>query len=188
MYKVISIEDKEPVTLDEAAAHVGMVSTDPGYELLAVRITAAREIAEQYTRRGLVVRTVESAFDRFPCSNNEPIGLEFSPVTSVTSVKYTDANGTEQTLDPAAYTFNTYGDQNEIYLNYGMLWPVTQTIRNAVRVRYVCGYAEPPYSVRAAILLMVGWMTENRGETATVNDIQPPAAKAVLETVKRWGC
>jgi hypothetical protein len=41
--------------------------------------------------------------------------------------------------------------------------------------------------VKAAILLMVAWMHEHRGDEMAPDDIQPPAAKALLNSVKIWG-
>jgi hypothetical protein len=38
--------------------------------------------------------------------------------------------------------------------------------------------------VKSAIRLMVAWMNEHRGDEMDPHDIQPPAAKALLDSVK----
>lgn len=187
-FKVIIPVATEPVTLAEARLQVRLTADDGTDEdaLLTAWITAARELAEQYTGRALAPQTLEGALDSFP-SCAEGFGLPMPPVTAITSIKYTDTAGVEQTLATDQYTLSTYGDSRSVTPAYGVSWPSTQAIANAVRVRFVAGYAQTPEAVRAAILLMVAWLYENRGDEMSPDDIQPPAAKALLNTVKVWG-
>jgi hypothetical protein len=207
-FKVITPVQTEPVTLDEARLQVkaidGVTEDDP---LLATWITAAREVAEHYTGRALAAQTLEAALDRFPCGSSghllgwqfgtqwetgargqhrDCIDLPMPPVASVTSIKYTDPAGVEQTLSTNQYALSTYGQSRTINPAFGVTWPATQCIPDAVRIQFVAGYAKAPRAVKSAILLMLTWFNEHRGDEMDPHDIQPPAAKALLDTVKSW--
>ncbi len=91
------------------------------------------------------------------------------------------------TVETGKYKLSTYGTARRVELAYGATWPTTRDEPEAVRVRYVAGYAVTPPAVKAALQLMVGWFNEHRGSEMDPDDIQPPAAKALLNTVKVWG-
>lgn len=197
-FKVITAVATEPVTLAEARLHlkaVAGITTEDA--LISAWITAAREVAEQYTGRALAGQTLELALDCFPEYEDDFIDLPRPPVASITHIKYTDTNGTEQTVSGTAYALSAYGESRRIAPTFGNYWPSTQDIPDAVRIRYVTGYAATghvasggfdvaPKAVKSAILLMVAWFNEHRGDEMSTDDIQPPAAKALLNTVKLW--
>lgn len=186
-YKIITAITTEPVMLAEARLQVKLTTDDSTTEdaLLTAWITAARELAEQFTGRALAPQTLEMAMDEFP-SDDDVIDLALPPVATITSVKYTDTAGVEQTIAASAYALSLYGDARRLAPTYGNYWPITQDIPDAVRILYVTGYTATPKAVKAAILLMVAWLNENRGDSMVPDDIQPPAAKALLGTVKIW--
>ncbi len=188
-YKVVTAVATEPVTLAEARLHIKSDSDTTEDSLIAIWISTARELAEHYTGRALAVQTLEMALDKFPCNKRDEfqvIKLDRPPVATITSVKYTDMDGAEQTVSSGDYALSLYGDARELAPAYGDYWPTPQCIPNAVRIRYVTGYATAPAAVKQALLLMVGWFDQNRGDTMQPDDIQPPAAKALLGTVKIW--
>jgi len=194
-FKVVTAVTTEPVLLADARLHIKADSDTSEDTLISAWITAAREIAEHYTGRALAPQTLEAALDEFPW-DDDSIELPMPPVATITSVKYTDTTGVEQTISASAYALSLYGDSRQIAPTYGNEWPSTQDIPDAVRIRYVTGYgatgagagfAACPKAVKAAILLMVAWMNENRGSEMNPDDIQPPAAKSLLNTVKLWG-
>lgn len=188
-FKVVTAVTTEPVTLAEARLHLKVNSDDTTEDtLISAWITAAREVAEQYTGRALATQTLELALDEFPDADDcsSVIELPMPPVASITSVKYTDTAGTEQTISGSAYALSLYGDSRRLAPTYGNTWPSTQDVPDAVRVRYVTGYTTTPKAVKAAILLMVGWLEQNRGEAMSTDDVQPAAAKNLLGTVKIW--
>lgn len=185
-YKVITAVSTEPVTLAEARLQIKADSDTSEDNLITGWITAVRQLAEQYTGRALAPQTLEVALDCFP-SSQERIDLPMSPVTSITSIKYTDTAGVEQTISSSAYALSLYGDARSVAPTYGNYWPSTQDVPDAVRIRYITGYAATPEVVKSALRLMIAWLNENRGSEIQPNDIQPPAAKALLNTVKVWG-
>lgn len=186
-HKVTTAVATEPVTLAQARLQIKADSDTSEDGLIGIWITAARELAEQYTRRALAPQTLEMALDSFPECEDDIIELDMPPVASITSIKYTDTTGTEQTISGSAYALSLYGQSRRVAPTFGNYWPDTQDIPDAVRIRYVTGYTTAPKAVTAAILLMVAWFNENRGDAMAPDDIQPPAAKSLLNTVKIWG-
>jgi len=187
MFKVVTPVSTEPVLLAEARLQLRLTADDSTADdaLISAWITAAREIAEHYTRVAIAPQTLEMALCEFPELDGF-IDLQMPPVVSISSIKYTDGAGVEQTISAAGYTLSAYGISRRINLAYATYWPITQDIADAVRIRYVTGYTTAPKSVKAAILLMVAWLHEHRGDEMSPDDIQPPAAKALLQTVKVW--
>lgn len=181
-FKVVTPVSAEPVTLAEGRLHLKLTVDDSTAEdsLISVWLTAAREVAEQYTGRALAPRTLEAAMDCFPAG---AFDLPMPPVTSITSIKYTDAAGVEQTLNPSTYSLSSYGESRRVAPAYNFVWPFAQDIQDAVRIRFVTGYTTVPTAVKSAMLLMLGWMFEHRGDEMSPYDIQPPAARALLDTV-----
>lgn len=114
-----------------------------------------------------------------------PIRLPYGPATSVTSVKYVDANGAEQTLASDQYTLTNAGD---LGLAYGASWPSLRGDAEGVRIRYVAGFASLPPAILSAILLMVGDLYQNRetvGEVA--GEIQMSmTVRALLAPFRVW--
>lgn len=190
MYKIVTPATVEPVTLQEAKLQCKIITDVLDVEayaedsLIESWITTARAVAEHYTGRSLAPQTLEMAFPAFP---GDCFDLDMPPVQSVTSIKYTDMNGAEQTVSSSLYLVSSYGTARRVSLTYGSEWPSTRDEPEAVRVRYVVGYNPVPPAVKAALQLMVGWFNEHRGSEMDPDDIQPPAAKALLNTVKIWG-
>lgn len=185
MYQVITPATTELVTLSEAKQHLRVDDTSDD-ALITSLITVAREFAEHYTGKSLVPVTLEMTLPRFPLYS-ERIALDAPPVTSVTSIKYTDTAGIEQTVDPANYTLSPYGDSREIRPAYQFYWPITQCIADAVRIRYVAGYMAPPGAVVAAALLLIGHLYENRQTVSALKLSEVPlGALALLNVIKVW--
>jgi uncharacterized phiE125 gp8 family phage protein len=147
-----------------------------------VYFRAAHAAAEHFTGRPIGEQTRELALDEFP----EDAFVLGAAVTSITSVKYIDTAGVEQTLAPAAYALDHYSLECSLLPAVDTDWPDTLETANAVKVRFVAG--DLPDAVQAALLLMTAFLFENRGDDSrAADDIQPPAAKALLNTVKVWG-
>ena len=79
------------------------------------------------------------------------------PLVSVDSVKYLDADGAEQTVDPANYVVSGIGGQGYITLASGLTWPSVGAYPDPVVVRFTAGEWEPdgivPEGIKQAILL-----------------------------------
>ena len=194
----------EPITLEDARLHLRVdvygsppESADDDW-ITDNGVPAAREYCERWLGRSLAPRTLELATNAFPVvAVDHTVGacfvLPFGPVQSVTSVIYTDSDGVEQTLDPATYELDDYANPTRLGLAYGATWPSARSSRNSVRVRYVAGYAATiespllpvlPRQARAAMLLMLGHLYENREATGTDKLLELPlGVQSLLELV-----
>jgi uncharacterized phiE125 gp8 family phage protein len=160
---VITAPTEEPITTAEAKLHL-RVDHAADDALIASMITAARQRVENATWRALVTQTLELTLDAWPSGNK--IDLPRPPLASVTSVTYTDSDGTATVWSSSLYQVITQGTPGRIVPAYGEAWP-TATLRaaNGIAVRYVAGYgaaAAVPALLKAAMLLLIGNWYENR--------------------------
>jgi len=187
----------EPVTLAEARDHLrldtdGSPATHPDDDLVESLIAAARERAENYTRRTLCQATWDLYLDRFPAKRY--IEIPRPPLISITSLNYTTSDGTEESLtvnvDYAVDAISYYG---RVVLEYCETWP-TDILHpnNPIKIRFVAGYASTsspadyrenvPRSIKQAMLLIVGHLYDHREDTiagVTLKEI-PNGAKSLL--------
>ena len=172
---VVTAPDSLPVTLDDAKAHLRVVTTDED-ALIAVLIEAATDYAESFLGRALVARTLDRFMDAFPTG---AIELPLPPLISVTGVFYVDTAGVEQEF--TTFEVDTASEPGRVYLVPTVDWPTPRVSANAVRVRYRAGYVDAtvspasgviPQSIEAAILLIIGTLYEHR-ETVVIG--QTPA-------------
>lgn len=154
--RLIEGPSEEPVDLETVKAQLGVSGTDQDL-IIASLIAAARESIdgrEGYLGgRVLMPQTWELVLDGFPCSEIE---LPFTPVREVVSISYDDENGDLQTLDAADYYLDDASATPWI-MAVGS-WPSTLDGVNAVRVRFVAGYADAasvPSPIKASIVLIV---------------------------------
>jgi uncharacterized phiE125 gp8 family phage protein len=186
-FKIITDVATEPVTLAEARLQCKVDADDTSHDaVLTSLITAARENAEHYTGRALAPRTLEGVLDAFPACG-ESFDLPLPPVTSITSIKYTDVDGAEQTMDSGDYALSAYGDSRTVSLAYGASWPSTQCVPNAVRVRFITGYSTCPKAVKAALLLHIELESPLNPHTPAERESMAKARDCLLDTVKLWG-
>ena len=140
----------EPVTVDELKLYCGI---DAGFTtddaLLTAAITAGREFVQSETGRQLPAATYDLTLDGFP----KMLYLPRSPVASVVSIKYQDADNAEHTVDSADYVVDlVYPERvSRIVLANGSAWPATFDSINTVVVRFTCGYATVPAMLMAAV-------------------------------------
>lgn len=222
--KLITPPTIEPVTLDEVKEHCRIDSAEDD-NFLNNLITVARQEAEKITRRQLITATWELRLDHFPggCfigswsgdysvnkklvpgrNQSDTIYLPMPPLQSVTpiapvvigGVKYLDSAGVEKTLvENTDYMIDIYSEPGRITPCYGMVWPVTYQIPNAVRIVYKAGYgdtaASVPESIRSWIKAVVGTLYENR-ETVfvapnTVNMVKLDFLDGLLDNYRVFG-
>lgn len=144
--KLITAPVAEPVTVPEVKTHTQVEHTADD-ALIGTLISAARQDAEHRLGRALITQTWEQILDAFI----DPIYLPNSPIVSITSVKYIDSAGVEQTIVSTAYTLDVDNEPGRVKPAFGVAWPTPRTQHNAVRVRYVAGYGADGTNVPAAI-------------------------------------
>lgn len=138
--KVITPPTVEPLTRAEAKQHMG-ISYAHNDTLVDSAIKQAREYCEGYQRRKFVTQTLELYLDSFPACSKPIEFIDCSPIQSITSIKYTDKDGTEHTLNTSDYSLDNVSFVNKIDLAYGKSWPADELKpTNGVVIRFVAGY------------------------------------------------
>jgi uncharacterized phiE125 gp8 family phage protein len=177
-WKVTTSPTIEPVSLAEGKLHLKIETADTADDtLISALIKAAREFCEGYQNRAYIERAITMKLDDFP----DEIILPAPPLISVTSVKYIDTAGTQQTLAGTVYTVDTTSEPGRVVLAYNQSWPSIRGDANGVEVVYKAGYgaaaANVPEGVKAAIKLMLTHLYENRGDD---NAQIPESVKNIL--------
>ena len=177
----------EPVSVAEAKKHARIPHTaDDTY--VASLITVARQAAELFLNRRLIDTTLDYFLDEFPFG--PAIELPGGRLQSITSLKYTDADGVETTFDSSNYEAADGPEHGFLVLTYDAAWPsVTLKTVKPIVVRYVVGDGSDAASVdptiRHGILLWVAFLYNDRGDEDKFTAGAPPtdmpiAAKRLL--------
>jgi uncharacterized phiE125 gp8 family phage protein len=148
------------VTRTAAKAHLRVDDTDSD-ALIDGYLAAAVSYVEQFTGLRLASQTVKlRAWGLEDCTFRLPA----APIQSITSIKYLDANGAEQTLDPTTYVSDLHGIHPTISRAFDKVWPAHIVQLGSVTITAVCGYADGtvPTAITQAIQLMVGDWFANR--------------------------
>jgi len=172
--KIITAPDVEPITVDEARAHIEAPryadsEIDPVDDAkIEGWITTAREHCEAFLGLSLAVRVLEIALDEFPAWG-AAIELPMGPVIDVVRVSWGD--GSDDELDDADFVLDDYTLPAELK-PVATAWPTVTAATNALKVRYLAGYgdesdgADPlPATFKSAMLLLIGHLYEQRSET-----------------------
>ncbi len=172
---------KALVSLDDAKAHV---RADDGEDaLLQGYIDAACGWIDGpygWLGRSIGEQTLELRTNVFASCDRLPYG----PVKTISSVKYVDAQGVEQTVDPAAYDVTGGG----LYLRPGHSWPAHRGDAEGVRIRYEAGEEHVPPQVRQAVLLLVGQWFRSRMSivVGTISSELPFGVEALLNPLRKF--
>lgn len=121
------------------------------------------------------------------CSLTGDVCLPYPPIISITSVKYDDAGGVEQTLSADTYRLVGTPSAPRLALSYGASWPSVRYGEDAVRIQYEAGYETVPAAVQHAILLMVGeWYSQREDAAEAARVTIPLSAQALLAPFRVW--
>lgn len=160
---VITPRTEEPLTQAEVklAAHITTTADDGHVDI--VRKAAARHF-ERVTRRETTVVTYDYFRSRFPIERR--FEIPFPPLASVTTVKYFDVDGVEQTLAATEFDTDITTEPGTVFLKPDKEWPEIQDQREvkAVTVRFVAGLTAATMEdedKQAILFLAVHWL-ENR--------------------------
>lgn len=161
-YVVTTPVSTEPVSSAEAIAHLVADSSDTTY--ITALITAAREYCENITGRALAAQTIKAYPDEF----EDVMRLPREPINTISSVKYTDYDGVVTTMAASNYSLDTV-DGNIAFFELPDFEP---TIINPIEIVYTAGYTTAPKMVKQAILLLVAYWYENRGDAPLPDDVE----------------
>lgn len=145
----------EPVTLAEAKTHLRITGTDHDTLITALIVAARQYLEDVKTGRAFITQTWDLTMDSFPAC----ILVPFPPLQSVTSLKYYDTDGTEQTWDASNYRVDIASEPGRITPAYGVVWPSVRRQTGTITVRFVAGYglaAAVPENVKHLVKLLIG--------------------------------
>ncbi|MFA5130420.1 MAG: hypothetical protein WC477_05945 [Patescibacteria group bacterium] len=165
----------EPIEVDTLKEHIHIDSDDEEMKL-ATLLLVAREFGEMRTGFAFAPQTWYLYLNDFPAEDY--ILWDRGPLTSVTSVKYTNSAGTETTMTVTTdYLVDANVFPGKIYLPYGKTWPsFTPYPYNAVKIEGVCGYSGTvpyvlPKNYEQAMLLHAGLMYKKRDLNLTPEEM-----------------
>ena len=162
--KLITPPTVEPVTVEETKLHLRLDGNEED-NLISALIKAARQKAEEYTRRAFITQTWEVAVD----SVTSTLCLPRPPVQTIEAV----------TLDGQAVAPENYGLAVNLFYTKNPLYAVYP---GGLVIRYVSGYGSTaediPQAIRQAILMLVAHLYEHRGDVA---EEIPPMIKSLLQ-------
>jgi uncharacterized phiE125 gp8 family phage protein len=184
-----------------------------GDPVLNTFISAARSEAETRISRQLITATWELYLDSFNRETCQVVGYDLErrlinnlftldgiiqmplpPLQSITSIKYLDTTGVEQTLSASAYRVDAVSTPGRVTPAYGYSWPSTYPVTNAVVIRFVAGYGDTAASIPIKIIqwikAMIGSMWENR-ETVmvsptTLTQVELGFLEGLLDDYRFW--
>ena len=149
-----------PVTMQMAKRHLRVTDGDED-DLIRALIGGATDHAQTVTNRQMVSATYEYTLNAW----EDVIYLPRPPLSSVTTVKYIDTDGVEQTLANTVYDVYTNTEPGFLRLGFNQSWPSIRSTQDAITVAYVAGYGDGvdvPEGLKAAIKLHVGHLFEHR--------------------------
>jgi len=188
------------------------VTHDADDTLIGNLITASMEVAQNYTNtkflnytyvlfmeswddvyvsnsyNSYLYRDVNLSLDNYGGFYSKYTGLSqivlpFSPLSSVTHLKYYDSSNAEQTWNASNYSVNTFINQKGfIEVNQGINLPNIYNRADAIEIKFVCGYgassSDVPEAIKSAILLILGKMYEIREDSVSR---LPKASEYILD-------
>ena len=154
---------EEPISHDEARAHMRAADDEPP-TVIESFIKACRVHTEDISSCMLCTQTWKMTIDYcFP----QEIRIPLRPVQSITSIKYIDEAGVQQTLAAGKYKL-AKGFIARINPAYNESWPGTRAEREAVEIIFIGGFGaakDVPETLKLAIKLLLAHYSENREAT-----------------------
>lgn len=167
----------EPVTLEEAKAHLGGLEGISSLDaMINSLIKTAREMAEEETWRIITESTVKLYLPAF----SGGIRLPRPYVQSVQSVTYKNDSGADVTVDADNYTLVNWEEPARLVGSF----PSTTGKEGSACINYTAGYASAeavPGPIKSAMLMIIYHLFDNRGDVTnrTVNEM-PKSSKYLL--------
>ena len=179
-YQITTPPTVEPITLTEAKLNL-RVDCDADDDLITALIVAARQWCEDYENRAYITQTITMALDWLP----RRIILPKPKLQLVTSVKYIDDAGDQQTLSSDEYDVDIIREPGQIVRSFNGTYPSVRNQVNAVEIIFVAGYgaaaSDVPQKTKQAIYLLVTHWYENRIAVSEIDmKVVPLGAKALL--------
>lgn len=196
-YSLTTAPQSEPITSDQATAHV-RVDSEEDFTYLEELIPVAREYVDSMTGRvssscgwKMVTDSWDSAFGSTAWDRKQIISLYRVPLVSVESVKYYAPDATSlTTIDAADYAAIISTEPGGILFLEDV--PQVDTTRpDAIQIEFTAGYSQPalaPAILRHAVKMMVAHFYEQRTPVAFASASEIPfGLKTMIENQKVGG-
>lgn len=161
-----------PVTLDEAKAHLNILSAEDDL-LIGFLIGVATEQAEEITNRQLMRSTYEMTMDILP----DRFEIKKPPLHAVEKIEYIpDGLSSYVLLDPSMYMVDTTVEPGVVIRRNDATYPAISWMVNAVRVTFTAGYADAasvPKSIKQWMLIRIATLFEHREEIVVGVSVTP---------------
>lgn len=183
-YVLVTGTDVLAVSLVEVKAYLKIpTSFTQEDNLITSIIKASTTFFERITGRDLINKTYKTYIDNFPSQktpyklvgltpaslyyNDNGITIRKSKLQSITSISYY-LNGILTVWDNSNYYFTDDYDYSGIYLVKDKVFPEIDERKQAIKIEFVAGYGADettiPADIKEALLLMIAFLYENRGD------------------------
>lgn len=181
-YKILTDISTEPVTLEEAKAHL-VVDFSEDDALLTGKIKAAREWLEQYTGLAFAQKTIKVQYDSTDDNYLLPIGPVIGDITTVQRI----VNGETTTLTSSDYWFTGFEFPT---LQFERVWTSYGSCRTAYAVTYNAGFNTDnplPQVLKEAICKLTAELYRDRENSisGTINTMLPHNVRALVSLYRR---
>jgi uncharacterized phiE125 gp8 family phage protein len=159
-----------PISLTDMKLFLRVDSTADN-ALISTLIEVATDVVQECVSKQFVDASYTWNMDSFPTLDTDILYIPMNPLDSVTSIKYYDTDGDQQTWSSDDYIVDTNSLKGRIYLAADTSWPTTEARYDAVEVIFKAGYSAdatsvPKAAIQAIQLLVTHWY-ENRQAVQT---------------------
>lgn len=134
---IMAVSNDLPMSLASFKDHARVIGTAED-TIIGSYLRAAATLIEGFTNRAFLVQTYHQSMRWF---GGREIILRRSPAATITSIKYNDANGAQQTFDLTKVSLCAASEPSVVRLKQGEGWPDTDLSSGNVQITYTAGYA-----------------------------------------------
>jgi uncharacterized phiE125 gp8 family phage protein len=173
--KIKTGPSKEPISVDEAKQVIGLSDDQQQFDGLLLRLIKAAVMKfENETNMRIMEQTWYQYEKDWPIKHDH-IEIHYPPLSSVTSIKYTDSNGSQQTWASSNYIVEANLEPGRVQLGYLKNYPTgtLQPSSEAIVIEFVCGQEDQGKvneDIKLAIELMVAYWFANREQIGKMPD------------------
>jgi len=175
----VSATPAPPQTIEMSVAFVMQELTTDLDNTIDSILIASRQWCEQFTRRAFITQAWKVTLDSWP----DTIYLPRPPAINVSSIKYYDIDGNQQTLSTDVWDSDIQAEPGRVYRAYGQSWPSIQGKENAIEVNYTAGYGDAASDVPDAIKLAIMMRAANIFDAPEGTTIQVPGNLTTVENI-----
>lgn len=186
----LSVSAALPIALGEAKAHLRVDGSAEDFTVETL-LAAALQHVESITHRAILPQVWELTLPPTRCRGwyrNEPFGLPYPPLRGVTKVETLDEAGVATVVTAELYSVSAPSGPMAAA---GAVRLSDAQGFDRLRITYSAGYAtadDVPRALRAAILLVLGDLFENRegGSTGRAYQTNPTVERLLKPFVVSW--